>query len=141
MWYSTNDQTLLIYLRKHQVEIDRGRMARITYLLVMTLVVSVAAETSSFDCDGSLRKQASAMCRPFITKPQLGDPPSECCMAYRTLVKSARTTSERRQLCSCVQRRAQLPDVSVNIANLDALQEKCGLPFIYSGYRSFDCNT
>lgn len=119
-------------------------MASITYFLVMVFVVLVAMETgeaNSFDCEGPERKQASAMCRAFITSRQLQEPSGACCMAYRLLVKTAKTTSERRQLCSCVQTRARLNDVPVNIENLDSLQEKCGLPFRYSGSPDFDCNT
>lgn len=116
-------------------------MVRITYLLVMVFVMLVTMEAKGFDCDGPERKQSSAMCRAFITSRQLEDPSGACCMAYRILVETAKTTAERRQLCSCVQRRARLNDVPVNIANLDSLQEKCGLPFRYSGSPDFDCNT
>ncbi|KAL6561151.1 hypothetical protein OROMI_016752 [Orobanche minor] len=119
-------------------------MARITYLMVMVLAMLVAmeaGEANGFDCDGPERKQASAMCRAFITSPQIQEPSGPCCMAYRILVETAKTRAESRQLCSCVQRRARLNDVPVNIANLDSLQEKCGLPFRYSGSPDFDCNT
>lgn len=119
-------------------------MANIAYFWVMVFVLLVAmeaGEANNFDCEGPERKQASAMCRAFITSRQLQEPSGACCMAYRILVKTAKTTSERRQLCSCVQTRARLNDVPVNKANLDSLQEKCGLPFRYSGSPDFDCTT
>lgn len=105
-------------------------MARITCFLVMFFVMLVtmeAAESNSFDCYGPVRTKASAMCRAFVTSRQLQDPPSACCMAYRTLAESVKTKAERRQLCSCVQQLANdhelHRDAPINIANLDSLGE------------------
>lgn len=75
-------------------------------MVFVVLVTMEAGESNSFDCYGPVRKRASAMCRAFVTSRQLQDPPSSCCMAYRTLAESVKTTAERRQLCSCVQQLA-----------------------------------
>ncbi|KAL8126654.1 hypothetical protein AgCh_013783 [Apium graveolens] len=116
-------------------------MPRISYFLVMVFVIVtiVAGEAKSFSCDGPERKKSAEKCLPFVTAPQLQEPSAECCIAYRNFVQTAKTTADRRKLCSCT--RARVNQVPVNTQNLDALQKKCGLPLPYVDDPNFDCNT
>ncbi|KAL8109418.1 hypothetical protein AgCh_025495 [Apium graveolens] len=117
-------------------------MARITcfFVMVLTVVASMKVEArhEAFDCSGSLNQQATAKCSPFTRRGEK-EPSGECCIAYRAFVESAKTKEERIQLCACIQRNAR--NNPANIANVDSLQRKCGIPFSFSSDPNFDCNT
>lgn len=114
-------------------------MFKISYLLVMVLsvVAFVEAGLAAFECNGPVNNQSSAICNAIVFGQQRV-PSTECCIAYKNFVETAKTTEERKELCSCFQRNAGSKKAS--IAHIDALPRKCGMPFIFSADPSFDCN-
>ncbi|KAL8097054.1 hypothetical protein AgCh_030227 [Apium graveolens] len=113
-------------------------MGRITFFLVIVFEVMTALTVESFICGGPEYQRTAALCSPFVLSGKQQELSGECCIAYREFVKSAKTTVERRQLCSCVQQSSRIRPAS--IAPYNALPGKCGLPFIFSADPSFDCN-
>ncbi|KAL1802304.1 hypothetical protein ACET3Z_030951 [Daucus carota] len=113
-------------------------MARIAVLLLM--VLAVAAAEAAFICNGPLNQQASAKCVTYTRTGADKEPSAECCKAYKAHVESAKTVAERRALCACVQNNDGT-NPGNNITKVDSLQGKCGLPFLFSAARGFDCNT
>ncbi|KAL6583010.1 hypothetical protein OROMI_005088 [Orobanche minor] len=125
-------------------------MVRIAYLM-MVFVVMVGAfmmveAGEAFTCGTALQERTKAMCDPFHRGDQ-EEPSAECCNALKAFREMAKTREERREMCQCVQERANRNIAGVpgpdgdRIPKIDALPGKCGLPFIYSADRKFDCNT
>lgn len=105
--------------------------------MVLALAASIEA---AYVCNGPENNQAKVKCVAYTRTGQDKEPSAECCMAYKTYVETAKTVAERRQLCACIQKNDRT-NPGNNSTKVDSLQGKCGLPFIFSVDRNFDCNT
>ncbi|KAL8090688.1 hypothetical protein AgCh_039942 [Apium graveolens] len=124
-------------------------MARIAYLMMLTVMVvgafMMVEQGEAFTCGTSQQERTKAFCDPFH-RGEVQEPSADCCNALKEFREMAKTREERRELCRCVQERANrnragVPGPEGRIPKIDALPGKCGLPFIYSADRKFDCNT
>ncbi|KAL1826932.1 hypothetical protein DCAR_0206040 [Daucus carota subsp. sativus] len=124
-------------------------MARIVYLTMVFATIlgafMMVEQGEAFTCGTTLQERTKALCDPFHRGEQQ-EPSAECCNSLKAFRDTAKTREERIELCRCVQdrsnrNRAGVPAPDARIPKIDALPGKCGLPFIYSADRKFDCNT
>lgn len=107
----------------------------VVFAVVANLMVEPGEALSCSDLGASL-----GQCSSYATGAS-SEPSGGCCSAVKQLSGMARTTADRRQLCSCLKQSAStFPNVQ--LSNIAAIPQKCGVPSAsFSVDPNFDCNS
>nr|XP_043610356.1 non-specific lipid-transfer protein 1-like [Erigeron canadensis] len=103
--------------------------------LVVVLMTLAAPEVEGVTCGEVVR--AGAPCLGYLRNG--GAPSSACCSGIRDLKNKARSTANRKTICSCLKSASSsYRGISGNYAS--SLPSKCSINFPYKLSPSTDCN-
>ncbi|KAK4796695.1 hypothetical protein SAY86_029021 [Trapa natans] len=112
-------------------------MAKITTALaVVTLLACMIMATESVLNCGQVATGV-APCLPYLRN--VGPVTPTCCAGVRSLVNVARTTPDRRAVCTCLKSAAgNIRGINLSVAS--SLPSKCGVSIPYKISPATDCN-
>ncbi|QCE03158.1 non-specific lipid-transfer protein 1 [Vigna unguiculata] len=105
-------------------------------VVVMLMVVVGAHSAEGMTC-GQVQGNL-AQCIGFLQNG--GIVPPACCNGVKNILNSARTTADRRGICSCLKSAAGAVR-GLNPSNAQALPGKCGVNIPWKISSSTNCNT
>lgn len=113
-----------------------------TVFAMVALASTMVEQGEAFKCGTKQQDRAKDICGPF-QKGKKPEPSAECCKVLKEIRETVKTREERKELCHCVQDsvKSYKFDETILIKNIDALPKKCGIPYLFSADKKFDCNS
>lgn len=122
----------------HRVVNIMGKSSAIASLIVvLALVANLMVEQGEALSCGDL-SGPMAQCASYASGAS-SQPSGGCCSAVKQINAMAKTTQDRRQVCSCLKQAASSYP-NVQLANIAAIPNKCGVPSV-SINPNVDCNS
>ncbi|KAK1388748.1 AAI domain-containing protein [Heracleum sosnowskyi] len=116
-----------------------AKFSRIAYFMVVFgIVVHLMVERGEALSCGDLSASVS-QCSSYATGA-VGNPSGGCCSAVKGVYALAKTSADRKVLCNCLkQSSSAVPNVQ--LSNVAAIPQKCGVPLSFSPDPNFNCNS
>ncbi|KAL1822357.1 hypothetical protein ACET3Z_009135 [Daucus carota] len=116
-----------------------ANISRIACLvMVFGMVINLMVERGEALSCGDLGASIS-QCSPYATGA-VGQPSPGCCSAVKGVYAMAKTAQDRKVLCNCLKQSSSAVR-GVQLSNVAAIPQKCGVPVSFSPDPYFNCNS